>query len=405
MKKKLLFVINTLSRAGAETALLALLRQLDPERVEVDLFVLTGQGELAAELPAHVRLLNAKYDSASVLGKAGRRKLRRTVLRSLWTRGTAIRLLPYLLGNLWDMGKRRWLHREKLLWRVLSDGAPRWDTTYDLAVAYLEGGSTYYVADHVNALVKAAFVHTDYTMAGYTRKLDRDCYQKMDRIFAPAEDTRWGFLRVYPEYEDKLEVLPNVLEVSEIRRRSRLPGGFTDDYSGTRLLTVARLTAPKALDISIEAMKLLKDGGGRFRWYVLGEGDQRHSLEQKIRALGLTEDFILWGAVADPYPYFLQADLYIHASRTEARSISIREAQVLERVILASDCGGNRETVTDGVDGKLCPLTPEGIRDGILWLMAHPLERARYAKAAGQKHQDQPDVGKKLLSLVRENED
>ena len=31
MKKKVLFVINTLSRAGAETALLSLLRQLDPE--------------------------------------------------------------------------------------------------------------------------------------------------------------------------------------------------------------------------------------------------------------------------------------------------------------------------------------------------------------------------------------
>lgn len=405
MKKKLLFVINTLSRAGAETALLEILRQLDPERYDVSLFVLTGQGEMVLELPSYVRLLNTDYDDISVLSRAGKQKLMKQVLRSLCARGTVIRLSPYLLRNLWNMLKRRSVNVEKLLWRVLSDGAPRWDIEYDLAVAYLEGGSTYYVADHVKAAKKAAFVHIDYTMAGYTRELDLDCYSKMDKIFTPADTTRLSVLEVYPEYEHKLELLPNILNFSEICRKSQLSGGFTDSYSGTRLLTVARLTAQKALDISIEAMKLLKDTGGQFRWYVLGEGDQRGYLEQKIRALGLTEDFILCGAVDNPYPYFVQSDLYIHASRFEARSISIREAQILECVILASDCDGNRETVSDGIDGKYCPLTPEGIRDGILWLMEHPKERAQYAKAAGQKYENHANEADKLLSLVEGNED
>lgn len=400
MRKKLLFVINTLSRAGAETALLELLRRLDPEGYDISLFVLTGQGEMVAELPPYVRLLNTAYDTASVLGRGGKRKLTRRVLRSLCARGTAVRLFPYLLRNLWDMLRRGSVNVEKLLWRVLSDGVPRWDTEYDLAAAYLEGGSTYYVADHVNASKKAAFVHIDYTLAGFTRKLDLDCYRKMDKIFAVSDAVRSRFLEVYPEHGHKLEVFPNLLAVPEILRKSRLPGGFSDDHDGVRILTVGRLTAQKSFEISIEAFKLLKDGGGRFRWYVLGEGDQRSYLEQKIRALGLTEDFILCGAVDNPYPYFAQADLYVHASRFEGSSISIREAQVLECVVLASDCGGNREAVSDGVDGKLCPLTPEGIRDGILWLMGHPMERAQYAKAAGQKNQDQGNGADKLLSLI-----
>ena len=398
--KRLLFVINTLGRAGAEIALLELLRRLDPERYDISLFVLTGQGELASELPACVRLLNADYDSTPVLSREGKRKLRKQVLRFLCSRGTAIRLFPYLLRNLWDMLRRGSVNAEKLLWRALSVGAPRWDAGYDLAVAWLEGGSTYYVADHVNAAKKAAFVHIDYTMAGYTRKLDLDCYRQMDKIFAVSDEVRSRFLEIYPEYEHKLEVFHNILNVSEIREKSRLSGGFTDNYSGTRLLTVAKLAAQKALDVSIEAMKLLKDAGGRFRWYVLGEGGQRGYLERKIRGLGLTEDFILCGAVDNPYPYFDQTDLYVHASRFEGKSLAIQEAQILECAVLASDCSGNRENVTDGVDGKLCPLTPEGIRDGILWLMAHPEERARYVKAAGQKYRDQENEAEKLLSLV-----
>ena len=71
MKKKILFVINTLSRAGAETALLELLAQLAAERgedgqprYELSLFVLMNQGELVqhrkpnapVQLPAQIQM-------------------------------------------------------------------------------------------------------------------------------------------------------------------------------------------------------------------------------------------------------------------------------------------------------------------------------------------------------------
>lgn len=403
MRKRLLFVINTLGRAGAETALLALLQLLESERYDIDLFVLTGQGEMMVEVPSHVRMLNRDYDSSSVLSKEGKKRLKKQVLRALCARGTAIRLFPYLVRNLWDMLRRGAFNAEKLLWRALSESAPRWDTEYDLAVAYIEGGSAYYVADHVRAAKKAAFIHIDYTMAGYTKKLDRDCYRHFDKIFTVSDEVKTHFREVYPEHEARLDVFHNILNISEIRRKSRLSGGFTDGYMGTRILTVGRLTAQKAFEVSVEALKLLKDAGGGFRWYVLGEGDQRSKLEQQISDLGLTEDFILCGAVDNPYPYLVQTDLYVHASRFEGKSIAIQEAQILECPVLASDCSGNRENVSDGVDGKLCPFTPEGIRDGILWLMEHPGERAQYAKAAGQKLLNQAAEVDKLLSLIGEN--
>ena len=44
--KKILFVINTLGGAGAETAMLELLRSLSPRKYEISLFVLLNQGEI-----------------------------------------------------------------------------------------------------------------------------------------------------------------------------------------------------------------------------------------------------------------------------------------------------------------------------------------------------------------------
>ena len=97
----------------------------------------------------------------------------------------------------------------------------------------------------------------------------------------------------------------------------------------------------------VPAMKLLKDQGIKARWYVLGEGELRNKLQQKIDSLGLKEDFLLLGAKENPYPYYKQCDLYVHATRFEGKSIAIQEAQVLGCTILVSDCSGNREMWTN----------------------------------------------------------
>lgn len=73
MRKKILFVINTLSRAGAEMALLELLRKLGKEDTyELSLFVLMGQGEMIDQLPPGVHVVNERYIRTSVLEENGK---------------------------------------------------------------------------------------------------------------------------------------------------------------------------------------------------------------------------------------------------------------------------------------------------------------------------------------------
>ena len=76
--KKILFVINTLGRAGAETALLELLNHLDTEKYEISLYVLLGQGEMISRVPPEVHIKNKRICEDSVLSGAGRRKLLQT---------------------------------------------------------------------------------------------------------------------------------------------------------------------------------------------------------------------------------------------------------------------------------------------------------------------------------------
>ena len=103
MKKKVLFVINTLGYGGAERAMIDLFHVLEPEEFEISLFVLTGQGELSHMLPKHVHLLNHDYKDVSVLTNEGRKLLTRSVLKVGIGKGLFLRRTPYLLKNLWQM--------------------------------------------------------------------------------------------------------------------------------------------------------------------------------------------------------------------------------------------------------------------------------------------------------------
>ena len=401
MIRRVLFVINTLGQAGAEVALAELLKRLNDPDLEISLFVLLGQGELIKKIPPFVRLLNKRYSSQSVLSKQGGRELKKTVLRTAFHHASLLRLLPYLFSNATDMVRKKRFQADKLLWRLVSDGAERFDEEYDLAVSFLEGGSAYYVADHVKAKHKAAFLHIDYGKAGYTRKLDLDCYLKFDRIFCVSDEVREHFIRYYPECKKRIRIFENFIDPDEIRRKAVLPGGFDDGYDGIRLLTVGNLSYHKGYDLAVETMALLKKYGCQMRWYVIGEGPERKKLEKMIEKYGLQKDFILLGKRNNPYPYYVQTDLYIHASRFEGKSIAIREAQVLGCAILASDCSGNREQICNGRDGILCPPVPQDLASAVMLLAGSRRLREKYAAASRGKPTGNEENIRMLYELLQ----
>lgn len=385
MKKKLLFVINTLSQAGAEIALLGLLRKLDSQKYEVFLYVLTGQGEMLGRLPDHIKLLNPSFSEQSVLTGRGRWPLMKTVLQSFVKNGRFFYKLSYTAKIFAGMLRKKRVQLDKLFWRVISDGAEQFDTLFDLAVAWIEGGSAYYVSDHVKARKKIALIHIDYENAGYTKAMDQDCFTRYADIFAVSEEAKAHFLKIYPEYTARTAVFHNMFDQEFICRMAREQGGFTDGYQGFRILSVGRLVWQKGFDIAIEAMEILKRKKYNIRWYVLGEGDQKKALIKKIRALQMEEDFLLLGQTKNPYPYYLQADLYVHATRFEGKSIAIQEAQILGCAVIASECKGNREQIEDGKDGLLCKLTPDAVAEKIEILFLDEKKRKRLGKEAKKK--------------------
>lgn len=390
-----------MGQAGAEKAMVEFMKVLNKEDYDIDLYAMIPRGEMFLQLPTHVNILNKHADSRTLLGKDGQRFLLKSVGKALLYHANFITHLPFMIKNIAHQKKRGKLQMEKLFYPILSDGTAPLVKHYDMAIAYLEGAAAYFVADHVKADKKVGFIHIDYQRAGYTPFIDRNCYDTFDWIYTVSQEVKEKFLGIYPKYSIKTSVFHNIINEKEIREKALQGKGFEDDFKGMRILTVGRLHPQKAYPIAIQAMKLLKKENLAIRWYVLGEGNQRDELEQLLHNNHLEKDFILLGAKSNPYPYYKECDLYVHATAFEGKSIAIEEAQVLAKPILASDCTGNREQIISGVDGELVALDAKKIADAILRLYEHPEIRKQYGQKAGLKQFEYEKDVAHLLQIMR----
>lgn len=399
--KKILFVINTMGRAGAETALINLMNKLlSMGGYELSLYAIIPRGELFERVPKDVHILNKDYSCDSVLSPAGRMAIMGQSVRAFCKHLNGLRMLPEMLRNVRSQKKETGrIQPDKVLWRLLAASAPAPEEEYDLAVAYIEGAAAYYLADKVKAKKKAAFIHIDYQKAGYTRAMDQGCYDRIDRVFTVSDEVKNKFCAVYPEYKDKTILFRNLLDQDRIRSRAK-ETGFTDGFDGIRLVTVGRLHYQKGYDIAIEACARLREMGYNVRWNILGEGPERGNLEKLIEKFGMQEHFVLMGAVDNPYPYVNEATIYVHATRFEGKSIAIEEAQVLGKTIVASDCTGNTEQIIHDVDGLMLTLNVDNLTNMLKYAFDHPEVCERLRENVKKKQLDHPEDLQAMLSLM-----
>lgn len=379
-RKKILFVTNTMGRAGAEKCLQALLELLDPSQYDLSVYSIINRGELYSDMPAYVHILNKNPCTKSVLDRAGLAAIGRQILWSLLKKCSFITYIPYFLRVLFHQIRVKRLDFSKLFWMLLARNAQRFNEEYDLAVAFIEGAATYYVANYVKARKKATYVHIDYLAAGYSPKLDRKYYDKFDRVFCVSDTVRKVFLTAYPEYGEKTFFFHNMVPRERILRLSKEGEGFTDGFDGLRILTVGRLHYQKAYDLAIPALAELRRRGHNVRWYVIGEGAEEDNLRALIRQNGVEDSFILLGTTPNPYPFIAGCDIYSQASRFEGWCIALAESLVLARPVLASRCAGNEEQVTDGETGVLIDLSTENIVEGMEKLITSPELREKFTR-------------------------
>lgn len=121
------------------------------------------------------------------------------------------------------------------------------------------------------------------------------------------------------------------------------------------LVSCSRIDAIKGLDKLLQALARLKDKGLRFHYYMIGEGPELDSLKKLCSDLQLVDSVSFPGYQTNIAEWLNAADIFTITSYQENHSIAVLEAMRAGKAIVATNVGGNGESIRDGVDGLLVP--------------------------------------------------
>jgi glycosyltransferase involved in cell wall biosynthesis len=150
-------------------------------------------------------------------------------------------------------------------------------------------------------------------------------------------------------------------------------------------LAVGRLTEQKDFSNLLQAFALLK-AKRTARLIILGEGEDRAKLETEIRSLGIVEDVLMPGFVANPYAYMSHASALVLSSREEGLPTVLIEAMGCGCPVVSTNCpSGPDEILDSGRYGVLVPVANSpALSEAMLQVLDSHIsqevliERARY---------------------------
>jgi len=155
------------------------------------------------------------------------------------------------------------------------------------------------------------------------------------------------------------------------------------------LISVARLHWKKGHEYSLQAMKLLKDNGFKFIFYIVGDGEYKDAILHEIHALNLEDCVKLTGGKRkeDVKRYLEMADIFLLSSISEGFGNAPLEASAMKLpCVVSTEVGGEPESIIDGRTGFVVPARdPGALAEKIKILIKNPKLRAKMGKE-GREH-------------------
>jgi glycosyltransferase involved in cell wall biosynthesis len=160
-------------------------------------------------------------------------------------------------------------------------------------------------------------------------------------------------LALKSQQQKEIGVILNGIDIGEFHPKNELR--MADQF---RILCVSRVTPRKGLRFLVQAMKILTGRYPHLRMVVAGDGNERESLQHLAMGLGLEDKIVFLGIVPhEKLPALYQeANAFILPSLNEGMSNTMLEAIASGLPIVATDTGGTKEMVQDGVNGLIVAM-------------------------------------------------
>lgn len=390
MKKRMLICHWNMVIGGIETALINMLKRIDPNQFEVDLLLEEKRGDFLEFIPAYVNV----FDSASIglLHGSTKKALLHELKRFRFI--SAAKVLYY-----WE---KRDLRRFDCFYRKAKH------MQYDIAISYSMHslGLLRFVNDYVEAPIKLVFLHgeptRDKTDSCKFLMLDREkCLYNYDGIFGVSNGITEKFTSLYPQYADKCQTIYNFMDVERYYERADEFHCVEMTPENVNILSVGRFAQEKNFLIIPYVCEELNRKGINYKWFIIGDGSEREQAQAEIAKRGLQNRLYLLGAKKNPYPYYKACDLYCQTSKSEAYCTTVNEARIFNKPIVSTMFPGITEQLADGQWGIIVEITPRAIAEGIIKIIEmSELDKQNMLKKSAYPNALEENAGNKFFEII-----
>ena len=277
-------------------------------------------------------------------------------------------------------------------------------SNYDCVISTEEVLCNYFTAKKVKAKKKIGYIHPDYLMAHFNRKIDTHYLGDLDYICTVSKAGARSLCKGIPSLKEKIVGIPNPLNVEAIIEKSMQEPDILFQKHLLNIVTVCRLdNSSKALDRLLELVKLLKAAGDHFIWRIVGEGSYRAQMDTFIEENQLHDSVILVGFKENPLPLVKQSDLFVLQSYYEGYPMSVCESLIVGTPVLITDYPSAPEQIENGVDGYIVKNHTDSIFHQLHYIINNPEELKVLRKNLNRKDVQRFNTIGELLNIIGED--
>ncbi len=344
---RVLVFTNTFRVGGSERQAVELIRSLDRARFELMVSCFRPDGPLLRDLPADVTLTE-----------------------------------PFPLTKFWSVGALRQAWRfVRLLRHRRVDVVQCFDfysNVFAIPLARLAGVPVVLGCRRDEGTVRTSA----------QRRVEHWCYRYADAVVANGAVIRRQLVERDGLAPDRVVVVHNGIDLARFDRlAARAPARPAGAVRRPTIAVVANLRPEKGHLVFLQAAARLAQRCPDAEFVIAGDGPERDRIAARLAASPAASRVRLAGAVSNVPAFLRNVDIVALPSLTnEGFPNAAMEAMAAARPLVATDSGGTRELVVDGVTGYLVPPGDAAqLADRLAELCADPLARRRMGERGRER--------------------
>jgi glycosyltransferase involved in cell wall biosynthesis len=204
--------------------------------------------------------------------------------------------------------------------------------------------------------------------------LTRVFYGGADAVVATSRGVADDLVQNYRVPRANVRVLHNPVDVEGIRLRAGDPIEEHVRPQGRVIAAAGRLAGVKNYPLLIDAVAELSKSHALEVW-ILGDGAERHRLEQHARARGVADLVRFLGFQQNPWRFIARADVFVLTSVYEGFGNVLIEAMACGTPVVATRSPGTSDIIQHEANGLLVDHEPRAVAEAIERVIADPVFR------------------------------